>query len=158
GFAGGSTLSAADAEYVGRLATAFARDARPRTAGASPFAPAPVVPNGRWQTPIEIDPLELPVGEVMETYRTGMVEVRKLKGLASFGGIPGWNRSDRVFASTEGSVIVQRTYVSQPGVGAHVMRPIDRRMLVGATIDVPDGGYGFETIAKLDLVTEWRKA
>ncbi len=157
GFAGGSTLTPEGVERFARYAAGFARDGRQRLPTAWEYAAAPVVPDGRWETPIETDPFTIPIAQYLQIYRDGMTEAKKIKE-ARCGAQVYWSKSDRLFASTEGSMIGQRIYESNPRVMAYSARPGDRRLFGYAEVELPSGGYGYETLAKANLKAEWPRA
>src|SRR6266478_5230182 len=144
GFAGGGTLTKDAVASAARLAVARSRAGQPRHARQLELAPTPVVPNGHWKTPIEKDPFDIPIGEHEAIYIDAMAEAQKVKGVRNIGGLTGWLRWDRVFASTEGSVTVQRIYTAAPSGTVYASPAGEDSFWVGQTAPgLRVGGYGY---------------
>lgn len=155
GFAGGSVLTTEAVAEVARAAVQRARANRSRRPRALELAPAPRVENGRWATPIVRDPFTVPVREQADLVLAALTAAEGVRGILA--GVAGfqWTRALRVFASSAGSLIVQRIALSHPGTHAFV-RPqsgLDQRLE-----SLRAGGYGYEAVAHMDFVAELRQA
>lgn len=153
GFAGASDLSKEGVQALARLAVERARAARPRS---FVFAPAPVVRDGRWATPIETDPFTVPIRQQQELILEAVQGVLSLKTASAritrAGATNFWIRSERVLASSEGSFIAQRVFTAAPSVGVAAQALADDRVSVGLGIDeLSGGGYGYEAITRVNL-------
>lgn len=103
-----------------RLAKANAATGVPRTVELGTI---PVVPDGTWATPLEIDPFSVPVAEVIDWF-TGVAARGCNIGVArgypdtrmGYGNRVGveFEQQERVFASTDGSYLTQTVYVTRP--------------------------------------------
>lgn len=115
GFASSPLWSVEEARRLAQAATNEARYNVSRRRRPIELAPVPVINDGHWETPIEIDPFRISSNEINDF----------LRGLASYirNTVPdadpmvGWSFSSqaKAFASTEGSYCTQRldtTYVS----------------------------------------------
>lgn len=151
GFTGDTRVSPEIADRVGKMATAFARDGHKVSPKGFDFAPAPVVADGRWETPIEIDPFSIPLGEIVERYKAGRDVIMAFEAVDGLGGTPNWSLSERIFVSSEGSTIRQKVYEATPGLGSWAPRPNDRRYWVSGDLDIRVGHFGYETLASYDL-------
>ena len=113
GFAG--NMLSFDADQTAALAKLAVQRAKAwKVAGqaASHLAAAPVVENGQWQTPIQIDPFTVPIGEQEGTLLEAMQAVRHTPTTAaiSLSLYIEWKRIDELFASSTGSLLRQRLY------------------------------------------------
>jgi TldD protein len=126
GWSSTNTLSMSEASRVGQLSAQLATEAaargRPRTVDLGTI---PVVTNQTWETPVEIDPFSLKLTEVFDwlqgvvTYladRGYGITVGSQLGSNLFGA--GFTRTERLFASSEGSLTTQtiKTIASTFGV------------------------------------------
>jgi TldD protein len=152
GFAGGQDPSP---DAVARVARRAVHQATVDAAGrASPvvLAPAPAVPDGTWETPIEIDPFTVSIADQQAALAAGIDAALKVKGVKAASATLDFSRVVRTFASSEGSFIVQTLYRAYPGGGVHAVLANDPRQWVGrqvATLE-PAGG-GFEVVRAAGL-------
>ena len=162
GFAGDVLeLDADKVALLAQTAVARSRAGHARKARSFEFVPAPVVINGSWQTPIEIDPFTVPVGEQEALLLDGLDAVKIVKAsepvLASCG--VAWMRHEDIFASTEGSTIEQRTYTAMASAVAAARSAHDKSLLLVRQVgSLRSGGYGYEALRQANLKTEWRRA
>jgi TldD protein len=96
-------------------AVAASRDRRPAVVLAS----APVVRDGTWSTPIEIDPFSVPIGDQQEEMLTAIRAARGVRGISDVGCDLSFRRIVRTFASTEGSFVVQSLAFAYPSAEAY---------------------------------------
>lgn len=158
GAATGYELTSDAVAEVATTAVMRARANRPRRPRELELAPAPVIADGQWATPIEEDPFEVPVGEQAD------IQLAALGGILSMPEISftqvsfSWQRSDRVFASSEGTLQVQRIDLGFPSASAtadagewhsSTREPVHR---------FQGGGYGYEAVSRLDVPAELRRA
>ena len=128
-----AATTAAATEAV-RLAKANAAGLRPHSVD---LGTVPVVANGSWTTPIIVDPFDVAVEEVMD-WLNGMTKA--LRDLMRYRGGPfvgdpqgeagisiGFEKQERVFASTEGSYLTQTIYVTTPKIG-NLYRGVDWKL------------------------------
>lgn len=158
GIAAGQDLTPDGVARVARAAVARARANRPRRPRTLELAAVPVVRNGSWATGIEEDPFAIPVGEQAD---------RMLEALSAIVGTPGlrvavvryrWQRSNRVFASSEGTVQTQRIDLALPLASVNA-RAGEGYNYVSESIEaLKSGGYGYEAVSRTDLAEEFRQA
>jgi TldD protein len=80
------------------------------------LVPTPAVADGRWATPVQVDPFTVPVGEQQEALLTGTTAALGVgRGVQSAKCGVGFSRVDRVFASSEGSRITQSFSLAREG-------------------------------------------
>jgi TldD protein len=73
------------------------------------LAPAPVA-TGNWTMPVQRDPLDVPIQEILADIRAAHEVADKDKRLSGFGTEFDFYRTDKTFANSEGSYVTQRTY------------------------------------------------
>jgi TldD protein len=116
GFAATSDLSATGGEDALRRALAVA-DAQPAAAGAA-LAPEPPA-TGSWSNPVERDPFEVPLEEKLEALLAADAAMRGDPRIAVSSAYFAAFREERVFASTDGAAVTQRT--TECGGGLHAI-------------------------------------
>ncbi|MEM8676817.1 MAG: TldD/PmbA family protein [Cyanobacteria bacterium P01_G01_bin.67] len=105
----------------------------------------------RYQTPIQIDPFEVPIQEKAELLLKineqflsyGDQGIKKAFSFLSF------TKEDKIFASTIGSVIEQTIYRSYPGMGCTAIANGDAK---GRSYERPPLNIGYEHIDSADLL------
>lgn len=114
GFAGGYDLTPEGVAAAARAAVARARANRPRRPRTLELAPAPVVSEGRWQTPIVQDPWAVTVGDQADLQLHALAAIAEAPGVQSAMLGFTWQRTDRVFASSDGAFQHQRLDLALP--------------------------------------------
>ncbi len=107
GFAGGSYWTPDEMARLGRDAVAQAKANALGGAGAVELGRIPVVPSGHWETPVAIDPFDVPVDEVLD-----YLHALQIYGSALYSGLSVivgcmFYRQEKAFASTEGTFVTQ---------------------------------------------------
>jgi TldD protein len=126
------------------------------------LAPAPVV-RGSWTSPVEIDPFDVPLADQVDLLVAASAEMRRAgSAVVSAQASVDAYRDEKVFGSTEGSLIEQR--VTETGGGllatARSVDDVQRRSypqsvpraIVGERGDFANAGW--EHVRRLDLVAE----
>lgn len=160
GFAGADGVTRETVRDVARLAVRRAAAGRSRRERAFEFAPAAIVRDGVWNTPIEIDPFTVPVREHEALVLAALDAASRAKSNGAViryaGATNFWVRSRRVFASTEGSFTSQLTFTGLPGVGVRVSPTDDDTVMLGFRVPtLRRGGYGYEAISRSNLKDEF---
>lgn len=145
GSAIGTELTTGAVTQVARTAVAAARVNRPRHTRTLELAPAPRDADGTWTTPIAQDPFAVPIKEQLEVMLAALAEAAKLRELATVDAMFQWRRPTFVFASTDGSLLVQRLALAYPGTliaagngtGSFAWGKIENLLV---------GGYGYEAL------------
>jgi TldD protein len=114
GFAAMATRSNDEVAKVARTAIRQAKSSAWANHPKVELAETPKVENGSWVMPVEIDPLSVPIGQILADIEAGHNVAQKAKNLANVMTRWDFVRQDIVFASSEGSYITQRTYNSLP--------------------------------------------
>jgi TldD protein len=158
GFAGGSVLTAEAVASVARLAVSRARSNKPRKPRTLELAPAPQVESGRWASPVERDPFTVPVREQAELALAALAAAEAVPGVVQADTQFTWAQNLRVFASSEGSLTVQRVSLAWPGASA-IGRAGEQYRLTREGVDtLLSGAYGYEAVGSSNLVEELRRA
>ena len=158
GFAGGTVEAEPDKiAALAQLAVGRSKAGQSRKSHVFEFAAAPIVPGGSWQTPVEIDPFTVPLGEQEAALLDAMkaLEVYKLPPSMSCTAVITWHRRDEVFASTEGSYIEQRTYTTDLWADVAVRSLKDQTLNIRKSVDTVEGGVGYEALRRSNLKVEW---
>lgn len=157
GFATGYELTPDAVARAARTAVSMARASQRRGERRLELAPVPRVDDGRWATPIVQDPFTVPLREQSALAFDAVASAAALRAIARAYCTFQWLCTTRVFASSEGSLMVQRLALARPSAGAFVR---DEYLgLRGATIDTfRSGGYGYEALAADSLVAALRQA
>jgi TldD protein len=153
GFAAGAHLTPAEAVRLVEDAVAMARLSRSLGEERVELAPEPVVPDGRWVSPYEVDPFDVPAGE-------------RIALLA--------DRSDRLQAAGVthvlahlGHVLEQTSYADSAGTRTVQQRVRVHTWLEGVQVDPAEGraetmrtlagpaGRGWEYVTGADGVHDW---
>ena len=107
----------------------------------------------RYETPIEIDPFSVPVAdkaELLLNINNRLLEYGE-KGIKKAYSFLSSNREDKVFASTEGSLIEQTIYRSYPGFGCTAIAGGDAQ---SRSYERPPLNLGYEHINPADLLSQ----
>lgn len=158
GFANGTLPTTESAAYIARLAVEAARSHRPRHRQSLDLAPVPIVRDGRWETPIERDPLAVPFGEQRELAFAALTDVAKLSEVAEAGVTFSWRCPTIVFASTDGMLLMQRITLAESGAVVDVRVGPDPLQAARGAVEMPIGGYGYEVMRPATLAVELREA
>jgi TldD protein len=157
GIASGSDFSPDGIAQVAAAAVARAKFNRPRHRNRLELAPEPVVRDGRWETPIAEDPFLVPIGTQADV---GLEALGRLSHMpATTGWVTfTWQRTNRVFASSEGSLQVQQVNLAFPSGTVRAQSSFGSELARAEVEAFRDGGYGYEVVSSLDLNEEMLKA
>ena len=163
GFASSTIVTEAEAARVAQVAV--------RQSSLNPWgetrtlelAPAPVVADGQWETPIDLDPWNYTIQDQLELQIAANEAVMNAGEALGVPGVTGFSdflfgKNDIVFASTEGSYIAQRFHGFGNQYGAQVIS--EDRMNFGSSSpeSFRTGGYGWEAIDGIPFAADAEKA
>ena len=158
GFAGGAELTPEAVSRTAQQAVARARTNRPRRPRTLELAPVPPAAKGGWATPIVRDPFQVPVGEQADVAFAALAEAGRVHGVHQASVGLAWDRILRVFASSEGALIVQRIAIAEPSATA-VVNPTAQSPGGSELVEaLRAGAYGYEALTGVDLKAELRQA
>ena len=163
GFASSTIVTEEEAARVAQLAV--------RQSSLNPWgktrtlelAPAPVVPDGQWETPIDLDPWNYTIQDQLELQleaNEAIMQVGETKALAGVRAYSWFEfaKADVVFASSEGSYIAQRFHNFGNIYAADAIS--EDRMLFGSSSpeSFKTGGYGWEAIDGVPFAADAEQA
>ena len=150
GFAASHRQSLAEVTRIVNLAVEIAKGSR-----LTQQEPVKLVPVAAYQdkysTPIAIDPFTIPIAEKAELLLNINDKLLSYsdRGLKKAFSFLRFNQEDKIFASTNGSLIEQTIYRSYPGFGCTVVANGDAQ---GRNYERPPLNIGYEHIDKEDLL------
>lgn len=147
GFASGPVWSP---DEMGRLGREAVHQAKTNALGKPrivTLAPAPVVKNGSWTMPVQIDPFEISPFEVQDYLTSLEIFTRRTPnvGLAKNSAMS--TMQEKAFASTAGSYCTQRTYLTMGDLVVGVYLPKTKQETDLALECVSPAGLGWELYA-----------
>ena len=148
GFAASPVWSPLEMARLGREAV---YQARTNTLGALrivELAPVPVVADGHWVMPVEIDPFETSPFEIVDYLRSLIYFVGRFPDFAG-GGSCVFHMQEKAFASSEGSYCTQRLYRSEGSLQIKLAR---KRINIGGALNrLTPAGVGWELYKRQPL-------
>jgi TldD protein len=154
GFAATSDLSKASVEAAARDAARIARAAGPFQ--KRPVVLAPVTPVvGAWQTPIGIDPLDVPLEEKVALLLAANEAALTVRGVRFVNSSLALLREEKTLATTDGTFTVQTFYRVSPQFTATAVASGDFQSY---THEIAPRGAGWEYVTGLDMTRhapEW---
>jgi TldD protein len=119
----------------------------------------PAVPDGHWLGPVTIDPFEVPIGDQQEALLAGTTAALAVHGVTSTRAAITFSRSERLWASSEGSRITQIDVFAEPEatVTATVSDASVAATATAKGFDEPTWG-GYEVVLKAKLPAGMRAA
>jgi TldD protein len=156
GFAASRDLTKDEAARVAKQAVAQARANRSALVRPVQLAPAPVVANGTWKSPIEIDPFNVAIEEKVALLLAANQAALAVKGARFVNSSMFFLREEKTFASTEGSNTFQVIYRTQPSMTVTAVGNGD--FATRESNDIAPRGVGYEHVrdAKLlEMAPKW---
>ena len=154
---GGSWGFSATRDLSRNAVAAAAREAASIAAANDRIAPsttllAPVdpVPDGRWVTPHEIDPFDVPIEEKANLLFGANEAAMKVDGVAFVSSNIGSVKESRLVATSEGSVIQQTFIRINPSMNITAISP-DRSDFQSRGSVAEPAGRGWEYVVELDF-------
>jgi TldD protein len=117
GFASGPYWTPDEMARLGREAVAHAKANALGEARIVELGKIPVIADGHWETPVEIDPFTVPIDEVLDYLRGVMIyTAATYSGVSAQTGCD-FYRQEKAFASTEGTFLTQTLRRTGGGFG-----------------------------------------
>ena len=149
GFAASPVWSPLEMARLGREAV---YQARTNTLGALrivELAPVPVVADGHWVMPVEIDPFETSPFEIVDYLRSLTNFVNRFPDFKTNGPSYVCHMQEKAFASSEGSYCTQRLYRSE---GKFAIKLERKRINIGGELNrLTPAGVGWELFKRQPL-------
>ena len=149
GFAATRELTREAVARAARDAVAIAR-ANDRVAPAeTTLAPLDPVPDGRWVTPHETDPFDVPIEEKADLLFRANAAALGVEGVRFVSSSVGSNKESRLVATTDGSLIQQTFIRVNPSMNITAVATAGDFASRGSVAD--PAGRGWEYVVGLDL-------
>jgi TldD protein len=150
GFAASRELNADEVVRVARQAVSQARANSTARQRPLELAPVEAVRDGRWSSPLEIDPFTVPIEEKVDLLLRANAEALKVEGARFVTSSMNFLRLDKTFASTDGSYIEQTLYRSYPQMNITAVGA-GGDFQSRASTDVAPRGMGYEHVRDANL-------
>ncbi len=150
GFAASRELTRDEVARVARQAVAQARANRVTLVRPVTLAPAPVVANGTWRSPIEIDPFDVAIEDKVALLLAANDAALKVAGARFVNSSMFFLREEKTFASTDGAMIVQTIYRAQPSMNITAVG--NRDFASRDSAEIAPMGKGYEHVRDARLV------
>ena len=158
GFAASKDLTLDEAARVARQAVAQARANAAGRRTPVELAPVEPVPDGRWSSPIEIDPFQVPIEDKVGLLFQANAAALAVPGVRFVNSSMFFVQEEKTFASTEGSYIVQTLYRAYPQMSVTAVDTAGGDFQTRQSTSVQPMGLGYEHVRDADLVgnaTRW---
>jgi TldD protein len=120
--------------------------------------PVPAVSDGQWTAPIGTDPFSVSVGEQQEALRAGTLAALAVANVKRAVALVKFERLDRVYASTDGSHIVQTFFGAFPTGSVSATVAGDEVMAGAAPKGFQGRAAGYEVVPQAKLAETMRAA
>jgi TldD protein len=150
GFAASRELTREEVSRVAKQAVAQARANRSALVRPVVLAPAPVVANGTWRSPIEIDPFNVAIEEKVALLLSANQAALAVKGARFVNSSMFFLREEKTFGSTDGSNTFQVIYRTQPSMTVTATGNGD--FATRDSVDVAPRGVGYEHVRDSKLL------
>jgi TldD protein len=151
GFAATNLLTADELARAARQAVAQARANSVTQRRPVELSPAEVHPDGRWSSPIGIDPFSISIEDKVSLLFAANGAALAVSGARFVNSSLSFLREDKFFANTEGTVTNQTIYRTTPNVNVTAVADGGDFQARGST-DVAPRGLGWEYVLDSDLV------
>ena len=150
GFSGTRELTTDAVAVAAREATAIAAANDRIAPHETILAPVDAVPDGRWVTPHEIDPFEVPIEEKADLLFKANSEAMKVVGVRFVSSNIGSVKESRLTATSEGSVIQQTFIRMNPSMNITAVSSDQSDFQSRGSVAEP-AGRGWEYVLDLDF-------
>jgi len=147
GFAGTSDVSRAGVQAAAREAARIARAARAVQKRPVVLAPVKAV-TGSWRTPVQVDPLEVPIEEKVAMLLKANEAALKVPGIRFVNSGLALLREEKTLATTDGTLVSQTFYRVGPQFTATAIADGDFQSY---TEELAPRGSGWEYVTSLDM-------
>jgi TldD protein len=151
GFAASREITQGEVVRVPRQAVAQAKANRRATRHRVVLAPTPAVKDGRWQSPIEIDPFTVPIEDKVALLLRANAEALKVAGARFVTSSLSFVLEDKTFASTDDVFTVQKIYRAAPQLAVTAVDSSTGDFQSRDSAEVAPMGLGYEWVVKSDL-------
>jgi TldD protein len=151
GFSASSIVTFEEVEEVARIAVAQARSNRTAQIEPVRLAPYEIEPDGRWRSPIRIDPFEVPIEEKVEYLFDANERALTVQGVRFVNSSMFFLREDKFFANTDGVVTDQTIFRCLPSMNVTAVSDDSSDFQSRSSTDIAPMGLGYEHVLDSDL-------
>ncbi|HEX9704201.1 MAG TPA: TldD/PmbA family protein [Gemmatimonadales bacterium] len=151
GFAASRDLTPAEVDRVARLAVAQAKGNRRAVKRPVTLAPVEAVKDGRWKSPIEVDPFTVPIEDKVGLLMAANAAALKVQGTRFVSSSLFFVLEDKTFASTDDVFTVQQIYRCLPQMTITAVDPQTGDFQTRVSAEAAPVGLGYEWVTKADL-------
>ncbi|TVP59107.1 MAG: TldD/PmbA family protein [Gemmatimonadales bacterium] len=151
GFSASSIVTTTEVEEVARVAVAQARSNRAAQIEPVRLAPYEIETDGRWQSPIEIDPFEIPIEEKVAYLFDANEGALGVAGVRFVNSSMFFLREDKFFANTDGVVTDQTIFRCLPSMNVTAVSDDNSDFQSRNSTDIAPMGLGWEHVINSDL-------
>jgi TldD protein len=148
GFAASSRVTADEAARLARVAVAQARANAIGADDGADLAETDPVPDGRWQSPSQTDPFDVPVEEKIELLLGANGEALRVSGVRFVTSSIACVRLQTTFASTLGSLIEQTLVRTWPSMTVTAVADDGSDYQSRSSSEIPPMGLGYEHVSQ----------
>ena len=152
GFAASNLLLPEEAARVARLAVTQARANRRGQLRPVELAPVAAYPDASWSTPIEIDPFTVPIEDKVALLFAANEAATKVPGARFASSSMYFHTEHVVLATTEGSLIEQTHYRTQPSMSVTAVSSDRSAFASRDSTEVPALQVGYEYIHEVNFL------
>ena len=152
GFAASGSVERDEVVRIARRAVAQARANRAAQRRPVELAPAPVVSDGVWRSPIEVDPFEIAIEEKVDFLLRANEAALGVAGTRLVTSNLRFLREDKFYANSEGTVTDQVVYQSYPTLSVTAVSDDGSDFQSRNSTDIPPLALGWEHVVDSDLV------
>ncbi|HEX6036456.1 TldD/PmbA family protein, partial [Longimicrobium sp.] len=152
GFAASHDLNPDEVVRVAQQAVAQARANASARQRPLELAPTEAVPDGKWSSPVEIDPFSISIEEKVDLLLRANAAAMAVQGARFVNSNLFASRLAKIFASTDGSYIEQTLHRSFPRMQITAVAPDGSDFQSRTSTDVAPMGLGYEHVRDARLV------
>ncbi len=152
GFAASRDLNAEEVVRVAQQAVAQARANAAARQRPLELAPVESVPDGKWASPVEIDPFSIAIEEKVDLLLRANAAALGVQGARFVNSSMFASRLGKIFASTEGSYIEQTLHRSYPSMNITAVAANGGDFQSRSSTDIAPMGLGYEHVRDARLM------
>ncbi|MDH5282723.1 MAG: TldD/PmbA family protein, partial [Gemmatimonadota bacterium] len=151
GFAASRELTRDEITRIARTAVALAKANRAAMKRPVTLSPTPAVKNGRWRSPVEIDPFSVSLDDKVTLLLAANAAALKVKGARFVSSSLSFELEEKTFASTDDIFTVQAIYRTAPELTVTAVDPSTGDYQSRSGVEAAPTGFGYEAVLKADL-------
>lgn len=152
GFAASRELTREEVTRIARSAAEQARANRRATRRPVTLAPVEPVADGRWQSPVEIDPFKVPIEDKIDLLLRANAAALAVPGARFVNSSLAFFLQEKTYASTDDVFTVQHVYRCLPQMTVTAVDPQAGDFQTRNSAEIAPMGLGYEWVTRADLV------